>query len=350
MTTLTETAYYARKGVNWGITALIAFFVLKALFGAFIDYWNRAHPKIPPANVAFNKIPSPKFPPSDISGQNFSFTIQTIEGKLPSLPLIGNVLPTVQTTTRSLLSFERMKAQAGKLGFRGEPTSTGPNFWHFTDANYPLRTLEIHELNNNFRISYDYAFDPGIFQEKSSFTKEQAIQEAKGYLTNLGLFNTDLSGGSQQGILLRLENNILMPTQSPSETDAIRVNFYRKDLNKTPVLPASFSKTPVSVLIANVSDSNKRILEVNYNYSLIEVNNVGTYPLRTVNQAYEDLRSEQGYISSLDAGITSVIIRKAYLAFLEPESDEKYLQPVFVFQGDNNFIGYVPAITPEWLD
>lgn len=350
MATLTETAYYTRKGINWGIMALVAFFVLKALFGAFINYWNRTHPKVPPANVAFNKIPSPRFPSPDVAGQNLNFTIQTIEGKLPSLPSIGNVFPTVQTTTRSLLSFERMKAQAGKLGFKGEPTSTGPDFWHFTDANYPLRTLEIHELNNNFRIFYDYTLDPGIFQEKSPFTKEQAIQEAKGYLSNLGLFNADFSAGTQQGILLRLENNVLIPTQSPSETDAIRVNFYRKDLNNIPVLPADFSKTPVSVLIANVSDGNKKILEVNYNHFPIDINNVGTYPLRGVNQAYEDLRSGRGYISSLDAGITSIIIRKVYLAFLDPESGEKYFQPVIVFQGDNNFIGFVPAITPEWLD
>jgi len=42
-----------------------------------------------------------------------------------------------------------------------------------------------------------------------------------------------------------------------------------------------------------------------------------------------------------------VTIRNIYLAYFEPVTLTNYLQPIFVFEGDNNFVAYVPAISTK---
>ena len=44
-----------------------------------------------------------------------------------------------------------------------------------------------------------------------------------------------------------------------------------------------------------------------------------------------------------------IIIRKIYLAYFEPATLTNYLQPVFVFEGDDNFVAYVSAVTDKYV-
>jgi hypothetical protein len=37
------------------------------------------------------------------------------------------------------------------------------------------------------------------------------------------------------------------------------------------------------------------------------------------------------------------------LAYYEPVTLTQYLQPIYVFKGDNNFIAYVPAISDKYI-
>jgi hypothetical protein len=38
-----------------------------------------------------------------------------------------------------------------------------------------------------------------------------------------------------------------------------------------------------------------------------------------------------------------------FLAYYDPDIYQEYLQPVYVFVGEPNFIAYVPAISNEYL-
>src|SRR3990167_4726496 len=81
-TSLTETAYYTRKAINWGIIGLVVFFILRFLFDSALNTWRQLHPPPPPApTVAFGKLPALKLPNNKEDAANFKFTLETIEGK-----------------------------------------------------------------------------------------------------------------------------------------------------------------------------------------------------------------------------------------------------------------------------
>jgi hypothetical protein len=42
-------------------------------------------------------------------------------------------------------------------------------------------------------------------------------------------------------------------------------------------------------------------------------------------------------------------VRKIYLAYFEPINLTNYLQPIFVAEGDNNFVAYMPAISSSQI-
>jgi hypothetical protein len=53
----------------------------------------------------------------------------------------------------------------------------------------------------------------------------------------------------------------------------------------------------------------------------------------------------KGFIANMGENVDKVIIRNAYLAYFEPPDKQSYLQPIVVFEGDRDFIAYIPAIT-----
>jgi hypothetical protein len=61
-----------------------------------------------------------------------------------------------------------------------------------------------------------------------------------------------------------------------------------------------------------------------------------------------DLKSGN-YWTAKDITDSNVTIRKMYLAYYEPTTLTNYLQPIFVFEGDNNFVAYVSAVTSKYV-
>ena len=44
-----------------------------------------------------------------------------------------------------------------------------------------------------------------------------------------------------------------------------------------------------------------------------------------------------------------IVIRNISLAYYDSDEPQEYLQPIFIFEGDNDFVAYLPAITGEYL-
>ena len=39
-----------------------------------------------------------------------------------------------------------------------------------------------------------------------------------------------------------------------------------------------------------------------------------------------------------------------FLGYYDPDVYQEYLQPMYVFLGDNNFVAYLPAITDDYFN
>ena len=91
MATLTDTAFYTRKAVKWGIVFLIGYTILRFLIGVGAGIWRQHRPEeAPEPTLTFGKLPPLKFPQNQ-DLPDLTFKLETIEGKLPTFTKVEKV-------------------------------------------------------------------------------------------------------------------------------------------------------------------------------------------------------------------------------------------------------------------
>ena len=70
----------------------------------------------------------------------------------------------------------------------------------------------------------------------------------------------------------------------------------------------------------------------------------GVYPLKSGQEAWQELTDDKGLIVAGTRGQKNITIKKMFIAYLDPSIYQPYLQPVYVFLGESDFVAYVPAV------
>lgn len=353
MATLTETAYYTRKAIRGGILGILLFFFLKIVLDFSLATWRKINPPPPPPpTVAFGKLPALKFPPVTDGASpsaSLNYTLETIEGGLPITPPTAAVF-FIPKTAANLLSATRAVQFAAQLGFTGEPEKISERLYRWQAPNSPLKKLEIDILTFNFKISYDYASDVGVFAEKNLPTAEEAVREAVSFLERLGLAHPSLINGQSKTSFWQLAGSTLLPTTSLLQADAVRVDFSRENIAERKLLPSHPPEQSVYFIFSGNRNSANRMMEVSYRFWQVEKEQSATYPLKPAASAWEELKAGRGHLARIGKTTPAVVIRTVSLAYFYSEEYQSFLQPIFVFEGDPDFIGYVPAISPDWTE
>lgn len=349
MANLTQTAYITRLSIKLGVVALIAYVVVtnswtyirKVLFPP-------PPPKPPPATTAFGKIPSIKFS-QDSTLPKLSYTLETITGSLPTLDDMGKVY-TVIKSSADLLSQDRMRDIAKSAGFSEAPTNITDRLYRYTNN---TSVFEIDVITNDFSMKYnDYMNDSSILAERKLPTSDQAISEAKNFLGRIGLLPVEIQNGKGNVYYYRFTVSGMVPAISTSEADFMRISLLKEEIDKLRVLPEKPINGPVTFLFSGARDPNKRILEINYKINKIDRETFATYPLKPLATAWEELSTGKGYVADLgDNPNGNITIRNnIYLAYYDPNTPQDFIQPIYVFEGDRGFLGYVSALDPKWTD
>lgn len=350
---LTDIAYYARKFFKWGLIAVIILFILKALISAGLGWYQKNNPKKPKPTLSFGRLLQLQFPqsPSPFKTNQISYLLETVEGGLPLLPEIGHVYP-LNTPNRSLLSYQRMIKTAESLDFKTPPVKINQTdlVWRFTDPDFPARALDYHEINGRFKLAYDYQDEPSVLTPDNPNlpAPSKAESEARSFLSRHNLLTSDLEQSKPKIQFFKNLNNQLVPASSFSEANALLVNFPLPGLDEQEIFEPNPQKTLVSILIGPHRDNKFRFLEANYFYQTINRQLYATYPLKTAQAAFEDLKAGRAYLAGFNGLRPQTTIRQIFLAYYLGDQPQEYLQPIIVFQGDNDFLAYVPAITNEW--
>lgn len=351
MASLTETAYYTRRTINWTILGIILYIVLRIFWALLVNvYFAIFPPKAPPPNHAFGTLPAVKFPPSvaSPSGQ-LIFQLQTIEGSVPDASASANVY-FMPKTGSNLLALSTAQSFAKRLGFDTTPISdpTNNNVYRFDDSLSSLRHLWYDIVSTNFIIRYDFQQDPGLFLNNNVPTADAAKEEAKNLLQTYNLYPSDFDGGDVTVTYYRIDQTSLVPVSSQSESDAVRIDFYRPYIAATPVVTGA-NGGPISIILSGSKDSKKRVLQFSYTYWPVDYQTIATYPLKTSTEAWQELQSGGGYVLKYPQG-QLITVRNVYLAYYDSLDPQTYLQPVFVFEGDGGFVAYVSAVDPTYVD
>lgn len=350
MLNLTEISITTRKLALWLFILFIIYLLLRFLAGLAVTYWKAAHPiPIPPPDVRFNKLPAPRFV-SLISTSGMKFTLENIDGKPPETTAAGKVY-SMPKKLPTLLSPERTRNFATRLGFTSEPQIIGSTLYKFIDPNDELRSLELDTVNTNIKLRYDYQKNPNIVVNSPPLVKKQAEDEIKSYTNSI--FDGSILQGKTTSELLIYDGNLnkFVAASSISSAVALRVNYFRPDIDGLKVLPPLYNSSYIYAIYSPSPLVKSRMLEIMYTFWPIAFDDFATYPLRSGPQAWQDL--SDGYATVINMGNSSpenITIRNIYLAYYDSEEPQPYLEPIFVFEGDNNFTAYLPAISTEWLE
>jgi len=347
MATLTYTAHVTRNIIKYGVAGLGVFTILWISISAGIAAWKVAHPVVVPPNLKYGILPRIVFPEKDIVKK--SFTQQFPNDNYPKFDTQARTY-FIARSISTFLALEEDKKTASQLGFNSEPKelTTGKGVYEFRNDIFN-QTLTMNIADGSFKLKYPYESDQLLLNPEKVPNKSEATDLAKQYLASAEKYAKDLEEGDKRVTFWKIELNGLKAVNSQSEGNAVRVDFFRSLLEGGfPIVSSEYNGAPVSVLVSGAQTDGKRIIEVNYKYAPVDRQSFATYPIKTAEAAWNELVSGN-YWPVNDVSGSTVIIRKMYLAYFEPVVRTNYLQPVYVFEGENNFIAYVPAIVDKYV-
>ena len=345
MATLTEVSFYARRGIKWGAIGLVIIMLIPPTLTLIRRVYLAINPPPPPApTVRYGKLPMLVFPSTTNNFSKLNYRLETIEGGLPKLTNVSKIY-FVSINKSRILELERIKAKAAVLGFSQAPEKADEQTYKFVHAALPSQ-LTVNIIYNSYIYGYDWRSDADILGGRDVPNNGQALVEAKNFWQNLGLLAGDLADGKAKFTYLALNGGELVPTTALSEANFVRVDLQRSDKDGLPVVTPT--NLPVYVIFSGAPDRSKRVIEARYAYSKILDDNFSTYPLKSVDQAWNELQAGGGYVANPSASSGQVAIRKAFLAYYESDTPQEFFQPVFVFEGDGGFVAYVPAVSAEY--
>lgn len=350
MATLTETAYYARRIINWSVVGLIGLILFRILFYVAVDAIRKAFPAPPLVpNFALGKLPKINFPQTASPSAQIQFTLQTISGTVPEASEAARVY-FMPKNRSSFSSVTNAQTFVGRIGFTDVPRQINTTGYRWIDTKNPLRSIEVDTVSNHFTLKYAYIHDLSLFAEKQIPLPENAKREAENFLQNLGLAIPDMNFPNPKIVYLKLVGDQLEPTTSQSQADAVRLDYFRKSYDGMPVVTNKRNEGIITFIISGSRRSDRRLLLVNFSYWPLDVRTNGIYKLKKSSDAYTELQSGNAFFVSQPQNQTQFTITNIYLAYFDSPEAQLFLQPVFVFEGDPNFVAYISAVAPPWIE
>jgi len=390
MITLHGTTEFAKKAgmyVSIGLGTII-------MIAIFIRVGGVIHamlfpPKIPPPNEAYGKLPQLTFPQTTVRGQ-FSYSLNTTSGSLPQdFPDRLIIYPMI-ISPPNLLNLDNTKSKIASLGFVDSSGNTVPEIprggsnYEWDELGGFQRKIVFDIVSQNFTMSSNYLtalnVEQGQYIQKLNDPTD-AIPIVQNFLntTNSNPSDIDLrltqnpnpnntyttspqlfsiSGGGQ-----------LVPTTSLSNAQVIRVDLYQNEVDYTLTagidqdathfqdfnmqLPILYPHPPYSTMnfLVASGDSEADVVSAIFNHQTVNLqpSKQAMYPIKSAQQAFDDLKNGKGYVASYNGTDSQILINNVFLAYYLGDTQQQYLMPIIVFQGQDGFFAYVPAVISDAL-
>lgn len=347
MWSLTDISVLVRKSAVFLVIFIIAAFFLKFIFGII----TAPKPLPPPKpDTKFGKLPALKFSQAKQSSSGMKFFLENVDGKPPNSTSSARVFR-LPKKLPSLLSTERTKDLAIKMGFKNDPVINSSIF-HFVHPSDKLLTFDIDPTTFNFKLKYDYTQNPEAVNIEGGLVQENAINEIKNYLQSFSLFDGSILNGKSIVEQLKYipETKSFSKATSISNTTALKINFFRNEIDNLRLVTPGYNQS-YNYLLFTRGKVNNGIVDISYIFSPIAFDDFATYPLKTSDTAWQDLLDGYGFIMNLgNNSKDKIVIRKIEVGYYDSDEPQEFLQPIFIFEGDNDFVAYLPAVISEVLE
>ncbi len=344
--TLTELSYYVRKYLPFAVLFFLIFMIFFYIVKIFFIYLKASRTPAVNINPVFGKIKRPQIKEVSASA-GLNFILDTIEGQPITATPAANVYFLPPQATRFGYR-EKIYLMAKTLGFNTEMVK------HKLEGQEAIFSTNRQKLTidiTNFNFSYEYKFenDKQVFTNTIIPSKTEIENKAIDFLKTIGRYPEELARGKTNVVYLHynpLRNSVFVPSK-PEEANVVEIDFYRPDIDQYPIVSPQYFNSQNFVIMV-FRQTGFKILKAQIRFFERSEDQVGVYPVRTGQAVWEELKAGGGIIvSSSDS--KDVIIKKMFMAYLDPDIYQDYLQPVYVFLGENNFVAFVPAIANEYF-
>jgi hypothetical protein len=240
-----------------------------------------------------------------------------------------------------------MATRAKTAGFMNDPIQLNDRTYRFAHPTAPIEMI-FDVISGSLSYKLDWTRDGGAAKVFDVPIGDAAVSEAKRFLERLGALPEDLNSGEGKYQYLIATGSAMIPAASAYEANFVRVDIFRANKDELKIVTVGGDTSPVNVIISG-QPGEKRIVQANYAYSQVLDNDFATYPLKPIDEAWKELLAGGGFIAKRTPEKT-VIVRRVSLAYFESNDPQEFLQPVYVFEGDQGFLAYVAGVAPGYLN
>ena len=306
------------------------------------------------------------------------YTLNTKTGKLPN-----NIPPTAPVYEFKPIKFsytagQNARDQATYFGFTDENLTTDlkGSVYKWRD----LRTgivLEMDITNGRVRMDTPQMEQKSRLFKVGGMNESYAERQATDMLKKLLRFDDALYPvGTNEIYLGEFYGNKIRETDDPRKAQIARVDLFRS-IGEHKILGPDPKKGLLHVWVGPLESTGQGTREIvtpvtfpkiELDYWEINAESGGIYPIISVQQAWNIVKAHGGVIANATpkggsvfedeqtASVEEVLVNEIYLAYYETPAYQKYMQPIFVFEGNYVATGgaggditiYFPAVTAEW--
>lgn len=341
MTTLHSINSTIKTLLKWTtiLTASLVLIILLIKVGARVKELLYPTP-LPPAGEEFGKLLPIVFPKSDITSDGFSYSIDTLSGKLPEFPDRMRVFKT-QEREPNLLALEKARNIIAKIGFKSPENQLSSLLFEWTTQEPYPRKIIYNILTSSFSLTSDYLLNEDILSP-DLIDPNEAIETTQSFFNSLSSFPNDIDSAKTKASLYNIENNTLIPATSLSGTKAVRVDFFQKDVDTVQIFYEKPNKSNMYAILGG-KQQEKQIIEANFVSNKISSSSA-TYYIKKTSEAFTLLKKNQAYIASYEGDQKNILIKNVFLVYYLPKKEVDILMPIIVFEGNDNFYAYVSAL------
>jgi hypothetical protein len=390
MANLAETQIHFRRILIIIFVASIAFYSFRGIIRQSIKLYNYLLPtKTIDPEAKFGFVPQLKMNTIKIAGKP-EYVIDTPNGQLPTFPdrLLVYPIPEPKAT---LLSEQAVKSLAVDLKFGADFTKNNVSEFRWNDGNNN-RTFAVDAISQNFQLNTSIDKLTAIASAAFSITDADAKQVVTNFIKSKSLMQqSDLENMR----LVTIPSITTLGKIRESKIDIDRAKMMKVDVFRDIVtvkadaakkIPETRFKilgpNPKNSLISfytlnSTSDENLfRYPIINFNYWKVDYANGSPYYLAPIENVWQTIRAGNGVTTYLridgedyyesfkqDLDIKRVEIKNIYLAYYESREYQKYLQPIYVFEGKiqlnsttntaspiGDIIMYYPAVRGDFVE
>jgi len=348
MLTLHKVIGTTRNGLKWiGIvagTAIIIYLLFR--LGGFLKETFFPTPP-PPPTVTFGKLPEINFPKSTISHDSFTYEVKTLSGFLPAFSdrLLVNK---ISHNEPNLLDLQRAKTSVAGINFNSLENKLSDTQYEWSDNTTLSRKIVMDIVSRNFIYETNFLSYSPVSSSSAPITKERAIEDASEFFSTMSSLPSVIDPTLTKTESYGFREGRLIPAVTAPDTNLIRVDFFRNKINNLPV----YHDHPLNSLIYAMVTPFRQVPVVEARYTYHQVTEISaTYPIKTAQEAFEELQSGRAYIAAYYGDSSNIEIEEVTLAYyLSSDVDQEYVMPIVVFMGKDGFFAYVSAIKDDWIE